>query len=437
MRLKILFWILFVLVFGSIIALGLFFQESNFYLFIAFEGIAILSILLFFVFYRMLLRPYEVIKNGMDLLRQQDFSSRLCPVGYKESDELIHVFNKMIDQLKNERLHVREQNHFLDLLIKDSPQGLIVLDFDNRITQINPSGLRLLGLESSQNVIGKKLENSGLSLAKVLSELKEGEDEVIRTSGIILYRCVRSSFMDRGFVHPFILIEELTHEILNIEKKSYENIIRMIAHEVNNSIAAVSSTLNVISDSLEQDLSSELSDVLPAVNASCERCKHLSQFITNFADVVKIPLPHLTQTDLNVLAYSVKNLSDFGSKKKNIKITLLLSDSPCFVHADSIQMEQVLVNLIKNASESILENGEIRIITQKYPLQMIVEDNGPGISEEVRKKLFTPFFTTKPKGQGIGLLFIREVLMNHGFSFSFMTEKDGKTRFRIFLNSKK
>ncbi len=434
MRFKTLFWLLFIITFGSLIGLGIFFAKSDIKLFFFIEGIAVISILLFLIFYNMLLKPYKMISNGMDLLRQQDFSSRLRAVGHKETDTLIRVFNKMIDQLKEERLHVREQNHFLDLLIKASPQGLIILDFDNKISQINPAGLRLLDLDSQESVVGKSLEESNIQIGKTLAQLQPDEDAVIRISGISLYSCIRSSFIDRGFTHPFILIEELTHEILKLEKKSYENIIRMMAHEVNNSVAAVSSTLNVISDSLKQDQDNELADVLPAVNASSERCNHLSRFITNFADVVKIPQPHLSNTDLNELARSVEALCSFECNKHNIKIILSLSETPCHISTDSIQMEQVLVNLVKNARESIWENGEIKIITSANPHQITVEDNGPGISDEVRKKLFTPFFTTKPNGQGIGLLFIREVLMNLGYKFSFATENDGKTRFRIFLN---
>ncbi|MDR3062096.1 MAG: hypothetical protein LBU57_08300 [Dysgonamonadaceae bacterium] len=431
MRFKVLFWVLFVLVFGSLIALGIFFVKSELKIFFAVEGITILAILLFLVFYHMLLKPYKTIGNGMDLLRQQDFSSRLRQIGHKDTDLLINIFNKMMDQLKEERLHVREQNHFLDLLIKDSPLGLIILDFDNRISQINPAGLKLLGLDSLENVAGKTLEKSGIRIGKTLAEMKPDENLVLRISGITLYRCVRSSFIDRGFIHPFILIEELTREILKIEKKSYENIIRMMAHEVNNSIAAVSSTLNVISDSLKQNRNNELADVLPAVDASFERCNHLNRFISNFADVVKIPPPHLSQTDLNELARSVEALCSSECNRRNIKIGLSLSETPHNVWTDVIQMEQVLVNLVKNACESIRENGEIRIITTSSPHQIIVEDNGPGITAEIREKLFTPFFTTKPKGQGIGLLFVREILMNHNCKFTFATEEDGITRFRI------
>jgi signal transduction histidine kinase len=150
--------------------------------------------------------------------------------------------------------------------------------------------------------------------------------------------------------------------------------------------------------------------------------------------VVKIPLPVLQKTDLNRLARSVEALCSPECNRRNIRITLLLSDNPIPVKIDSIQLEQVLVNLVKNAYESIQANGEIRIITQPSLPQLIVEDTGPGISEEIKEKLFTPFFTTKPQGQGIGLMFVREVLLNHGFKFTFDTQEDGKTRFCIFFS---
>ena len=435
MRLKALFWILFALVFGLLITLGFLFVRSNLKLFLFIEGITLLSFVLFVVFYNLLLKPIRTINNGMDLLKQQDFSSRLRLVGHEETDYLIEIFNQMMNQLKEERLHVREQNHFLDLLIQASPVGLIILDFDERISRINPAGLRLLDLDSENKVLGKRLDESGIEIGKALASLKSDEDSILRISGVTHYRCIRSSFIDRGFSRPFFLIEELTHEVLKIEKKSYENIIRMMAHEVNNSVAAVGSTLTVISDSLKLHEDNELSDVLPAVKASFERCSHLSRFITNFANLVKIPPPNLQTTDLNRLVSSVEALCKLECSRRNIRLLLLLSENPISMKIDSIQMEQVLVNLVKNAYESIQNNGEIRIITQPVPPQLIIEDTGPGISEEIKDKIFTPFFTTKPQGQGIGLMFVREVLLNHKCKFTLYTQEEGKTRFCIFFIS--
>lgn len=430
MRSKILFWILAFLVFGSLAFIGLLFFKSDLYKFLLIEGISIIAIIFFILLYYRLIKPYQIISDGMELLKEQDFSTRLRPIANSEANKLIEIFNRMMDQLKDERLQVREKNHFLDLLIQASPQGVIILDFDDKITEINPSCMRLLNIKSIEEVRGKKIEESGINIGEQLARLGKDEDVVIRSSGITMFRCIRSSFIDRGFAHPFILIEELTHELLKIEKKSYENIIRMMAHEVNNSVGAVSSTLNVISDILRQNEKNELIDVLPAVDASFDRCKHLGHFISNFAEVVKIPEPSISNVSINELARSVESLTLIECRRRNINLKLSLTTGKDIVYIDSIQFEQVLVNIVKNAYEAINSDGDINIVTTSNPLSIIIENNGPAIPEEVKGKLFTPFFTTKSTGQGIGLMFVREVLINHNCKFDLNTN-DGWTKFEI------
>ncbi|MDR2951247.1 MAG: GHKL domain-containing protein [Prevotella sp.] len=432
MKSKILFWILAILVFGSLLFIGLLYLKTDIYKFILIEGIAILAILLFIILYYRLIKPYQIISDGMELLKEQDFSTRLRPISNSEANKLIEIFNRMMDQLKDERLQVREKNHFLDLLIQASPQGVIILDFDDKISEINTSGLRLLNISNIDTVKGKSISETDITIKDQLSKLEYNEDIVLRSSGITMYKCTRSSFIDRGFAHPFILIEELTHELLKIEKKSYENIIRMMAHEVNNSVGAVSSTLNVISDILNQDEQNDLIDVLPAVNASFDRCKHLGQFISNFAEVVKIPEPSLSAVSINELARSVESLTRIECQRRNIDLSLYLTSEKDTVYIDSIQFEQVLVNIVKNAYEAIDSIGHIEIITISDPLSIIIKNNGPAIPKEVKQKLFTPFFTTKSSGQGIGLMFVREVLLNHNCKFDLKSD-DKWTKFEIFF----
>lgn len=432
MKSKVLFWILVILVFGALLGIGFLFINTSIYKFLLIEGLAVLAIIMFIILYRRLIKPYQLIADGMELLKEQDFSTRLRAISDSEANKLINVFNRMMDQLKEERLQVREKNHFLDLLIQASPQGVVVLDFDEKVREINPAARRLLNITDVKSVEGKKLSESGINIGLQLADLKPGEDVVIRSSGITMYKCTRSAFIDRGFSHPFILIEELTHELLKIEKKSYENIIRMMAHEVNNSVGAVSSTLNVISDILHQNENEGLMDVLPAVDASFDRCNHLGHFISNFAEVVKIPEPSFAETGINELARSVESLTRIECQRRNIKLLLNLTPETDLVNVDGIQFEQVLVNIVKNAYEAIEKDGEIRLVTLSTPLSISIVNNGPSISEEVKQKLFTPFFSTKSTGQGIGLMFVREVLLNHKCKFD-LSSDNGWTKFDIYF----
>lgn len=403
--------------------------EENGWKFYLTEGIISFCLIYLVYFYNKVIKPLNSIAGGMDLLRAQDFSSRLAPVGQQEADRIVQVFNRMMDQLKEERLRLREQNHFLDLLINVSPMGVVILTFDERISMANKAALAFLGETSEKDIQNKTMTQLSSDLAEELSRLPKDATETIRLSDSHIYRCSRLSFVDHGFAHPFFLIESLTSEVMKAEKKAYEKVIRMIAHEVNNTVAGTTSALETIDDALQ---SMEDTDDLREVMKVCiERSFNMSRFITNFANVVKIPEPQTEKVGLNARVEACKIFMENVCQSRNIKLHMELCEESPIVEMDTSLFEQVLINIIKNSAESIDEGGEIVIRTTASPLMLEVCDNGKGISKEIESKLFTPFFSTKPNGQGIGLIFIREVLMKHGFSFSLRTYPDGLTRFRI------
>ena len=429
MRIKGFFGILvfLLLVLGG----GLLFLSSrlNMIYFYIGEGLVLFILCYLPFFYRKIVKPLNSIGSGMELLREQDFSSRLSPVGQYEADRIVNVFNRMMEQLKNERLRLREQNNFLDLLIKASPMGVILTTLDEDLSELNPMAQKMLGVRQ-EDVLGKKMNEIDSPLAAELANVPKGETATVRLNDSNIYRCTHSSFIDRGFQHPFFLIESLTDEVMKAEKKAYEKVIRMIAHEVNNTTAGITSTL----DTVEQALSTEegMDDICDVMRVCTERCFSMSRFITRFADVVKIPEPTLTLVDLNDLAFTCKRFMEGMCTDRNIKLRLEIDETLKEVKMDASLFEQVLVNIIKNAAESIEKDGAI-IVRTLSPAIVEVVDNGKGISKEVEAKLFSPFFSTKPNGQGIGLIFIREVLMRHGCTFSLRTYADGLTRFRILF----
>ena len=269
-------------------------------------------------------------------------------------------------------------------------------------------------LEEAQN---RKLDKIDSPLAEELASIPKETTSVVRLNDANIYKCTHSSFIDRGFKHPFFLIERMTDEVMKAEKRAYEKVIRMIAHEVNNTTAGITSTL----DTVEQALSTEenMEDICEVMRVCTERCFSMSRFITRFADVVKIPEPRFTPTNLNDLAFTCKRFMEGMCNDRNIRLQLICDESLDDVKLDASLFEQVLVNIIKNAAESIGQDGQIIIRTS--------------LPTAIEAKLFSPFFSTKPNGQGIGLIFIREVLSRHGCTFSLRTYADGLTRFRILF----
>ena len=429
MKLKSFFFILaFLLLVVWIILLFIATQENG-WRFYLIESIITFSLIYLLYFYRKVIKPLNSIAGGMDLLQAQDFSSRLAPVGQREADRIVSIFNRMMNQLKEERLRLREQNHFLDLLISVSPMGVIILTLDEQISMANKAALEFLDEGTEEDILNKTMDELTGSLAEELNRMPKDTTVTIRLSDSRIYRCSRLSFVDHGFAHPFYLIESLTSEVMKAEKKAYEKVIRMIAHEVNNSVAGITSTLDTVDDALQTMEDTE--DLREVMKVCIERSYSMSRFITNFADVVKIPEPQMEEVELNERVVACKRFMENICQNRNINLRLELCEENPVVRIDTSLFEQVIINIIKNSSESIDENGEIIIRTSASPLMLEIGDTGKGISKEVEAKLFSPFFSTKPNGQGIGLIFIREVLMKHGCTFSLRTYPDGITRFRI------
>ena len=429
MKLKSLFFILAFLLSAVWCILLFIATQENGWRFYLIEGIITISLIYLIYFYRKVIKPLNSIAGGMDLLRAQDFSSRLAPVGQREADRIVSVFNRMMNQLKEERLRLREQNHFLDLLISVSPMGVIILTLDERISMANKAALDFLAEGTEEDVQNKTMDELSSPLAEELSRIPKDTTTTIRLSDSRIYRCSYLSFIDHGFAHPFYLIESLTTEVMKAEKKAYEKVIRMIAHEVNNSVAGITSTLDTVDDALQSMEDTE--DLREVMRVCIERSYSMSRFITNFADVVKIPEPQLEQVYLNERVIACKLFMENVCQNRNITLCMDLCEEDPTVMIDTTLFEQVIINIIKNAAESIEANGKIIIRTSASPCMLEIGDTGKGISKEMETKLFTPFYSTKPNGQGIGLIFIREVLMKHNCTFSLRSYPDGITRFRI------
>lgn len=389
------------------------------------------------ILYRKTVKPMNTLSGGINLIREQDFSTRLRPVGQKDADRIIELFNRMSDQLHNEELRIQEQNHFLDLLIEASPMGVLIMDIDSRISSANPAMNRFLGIQDIGPYRAMRLEDCPLPLLKLLTALQPDEGRILQTDPLHIYRCTLSSFMDRGFPHPFYMVEPLTEELYEAEKRGYKKVIRVISHEVNNTMAGITSALYAIqqtsTDSGDEDTAAMLSILL-------SRIDRMSRFITDYASMARIPDPVCRPTDASAFLHRVLPFLESLKGQKRIAFITEIDDNAGEVSIDQVLMEQVLTNIVKNAVEAFPEDAsdasdarDARITVTARQGYWCVADNGDPIPEETARNLFTPFFSTKPEGKGIGLIVIHEVLTRSGIRFSLGTGDDGITRFEMFM----
>jgi len=431
MKLKTKFLLFSLLIHAVLVYLLTELYGQNRTLFLIGEGLVLLSLGFTIWLYRSISRPFDIISSGIESLKDKDFSSKLNRVGHKEIDELISVYNMMIDQLREERLLQVEKSSFLGKLIQASPTGIIILDFEEKIESLNPSAVELTSFQLN-DVKGKDLHNIPGKLAEDLSSLEIGESRIVNLSGMQSYKCQKSSFVDKGFTRAFITIEELTKEIYAREKNAYERVIKMMSHEVNNSIGAINSILNSCLNYKEQLIEDDREDYQNGLQVSIERNRNLSALISNFARVIRIPEPVKQPADLIQMLRSVQVLMEPEARKKEIAWIWSLEVTSLDLMIDYQQMEQALINIMKNAIEAAEFKGEIEIKASSNPKYVSISNTGPDIPKDVAEQIFSPFFSTKKNGQGIGLMLTREILINHGFKFS-LQSKGGWTEFRVEL----
>ncbi|MES2375087.1 MAG: ATP-binding protein [Bacteroidota bacterium] len=382
------------------------FREDKVF-FIGAEVFVIISIIIAINLYQQLLRPLKTLMQGVEAIKDRDFNVKFLSTGKHEMDELIDVYNQMMDELRTERTRQEQQHFFLEKLIQTSPTGIIIMDFDGKIQQINP--------KAEQILVPALLAHINL--------LEPGKAITVKVDGATTYRLQKSHFIDRGFARHFVMIEDLTVEIVAAEKNVYGKVIRMMSHEVNNTVGPVNSIM-------ESALKTSSDNLKDALQVAIDRNHHLNNFMRNYADLVKLPVPQKKLVDINQLAHSVGALMEIKAKDSNIKFEY--NTSPCTIMADELQIEQALINIVKNAMEAIGKDGMVSFTTTKNSL--VIADDGPGISTEEAAQLFSPFFSTKKDGQGIGLTLVREILINHNFDFSLKTIAERRTEFTIRFN---
>jgi two-component system, NtrC family, nitrogen regulation sensor histidine kinase NtrY len=381
---------------------------------------------------REMYRQFGLAAEGLRLIRDEEFTSRFLPVGQREIDEIIAVYNRMVDHLRAERVRVAEQHQFLSQVLDVSPSGVVILDFDQHVSTVNPAAERLLDRRKSE-MVGRRLDELRSPLGDALASLKSGEARLVGLLGARRVKCHHGTFVDRGFSRSFLLIEELTDELRQFERAAYEKLIRVMSHEVNNTVTASNSLLHSsLTYSADLDPGNRR-DFEEAIGVVIERTEQLSSFMRRFADVFRLPAPVLQPCDLVTVLQGFARLLAARADAAGIRWRWEFDAPSIYVEVDRGQIEQALLNILKNSVEALDGHGTItvRVLSGVERTILTIEDSGPGIAPEAQSNLFTPFFSTKPHGQGIGLTLIQEILAGHGFHYALERTPESTTRFSI------
>lgn len=390
------------------------------------EGAVIISIITLAVFYKRIVKPIRTLAQGMDMLKMQDFTQRLKTIGQKETDTIAETFNAIISRLREEQIHTREQEHFLNLIINNTSTAIILLDGNNKISFLNSAATTLFG----KDIVSKGLSEINTPVAKILSSVAPHSTITLPTNSGDLFRCTHETFMDSGYAHHFFIIENVTAEINNAQRTAYEKIIRMISHEVNNSMTGILSTLQMLEEICSED--KNLNDFEEPIEACISRSTQLGQFLSRIAQVVKIPDPKLSSCNINDCITQAVTFVKSEADNRNIDISINYTTESIIKGIDIDLFQQALINILRNAMESIDKSGKISIdISENH---IFITDNGKGIDKKIAESIFRPFFSTKKGGQGIGLMMIADILTKHGFKYSLATNpQTNLTTFAIYI----
>lgn len=402
---------------------------------LAAEAVIALSLAAGLALVSRLLASLSFVRESPQLLADSDFMSRFREVGQEEIDRLIGLYNRMIDDLRAARVAAQEQQQFLAQVMRASPGGLLVLDFDGRIASANPAAARLCR-QSEEMLAGRRPGDVEGALGRELAGLAPGEQRLVSPGDGRRLRLTHGTFVDRGFRRSFLALEELTEEVRTLERAAHEKLIRLLSHEVNNTVGASASLLHSCLTYAPQVAPDDRADLERALHVVIDRTTQLNHFMRSFADVYRLPAPRRQRHDLGAVVDGVAALVSGVCDEQRLSLSLDLPERPVAAEIDRAQVEQALINVAKNAIEAAGRGGRVnvRLRASGAGAVLAIEDSGPGLSDAARANLFTPFFSTKEHGQGLGLTLVQEVLSNHGIAFSLDGPPGGPTTFTMWFD---
>lgn len=358
---------------------------------------------------------HDDLGNALRAARDGDHSIRLTARGDKEIAELKSLYNELADAVRGDRNEIQGREILLDTILQRTPQAVVLLDQSERVIFANVTARQLLAGGARLN--GRRLGDIVESVNEELRELLlQRKDALIRLDEETFHLTQRT-FQLHTHQHRLIMIERLTPELRRQELNVWKRAIRIINHEINNSIAPVSSLFHsarVIREKPEHQ--HRLEEIYGLIE---ERLTHLRHFLDSYAEFARLPEPRKALVRWRDLLDPVRAFYDFQVEgESGIESSL-----------DAAQMQQVLINLVKNAHESgsAAENVVVSLGRTGEDVVLRVVDRGRGMTEEVMRQALVPFYTTKHSGTGLGLALCNEIVEAHGGRLRLASREGGGT----------
>ncbi len=369
--------------------------------------------------YNRVIRPIQTASNMLSALREGDFSMQGGFIDDEDAlGQLMIEINTVSSLMRDQRLGAVEAGALLDKVVEEIDVAFFTFDPDNRLKSINPAGEKLL-LKSAADLLGSSAEELGLE--PFLGADPRRPVEHAFPARFSRWGFTRGGYRDHGVPQILLLVADLSQPLREEERMAWKRLIRVLGHELNNSLAPIKSLSGTLAgiarmDPLPEDWREDMADGLEVIESRSEK---LRGFLEGYSSIARLPPPTKEPFPVGVFLRRLASLET--------RIEVILVEGPeCRINADSGQLEQLIINLLKNAVDAVRESkqGGIRLgwTRSEQAVVIWIEDDGPGIANP--DNLFTPFYSTKKGGSGIGLALSRQIADAHDGSLSITNRED-------------
>ena len=364
--------------------------------------------------------PLYTLTNLLEALREGDYSLRGARATRGDAvGEVVHEINALSQSLREQRLSFEERGALLAKVVATLDSAVIAFDDAATLRLANPAAERLLGAQSTQ-LIGQTAQALALADCLSIAEVKLLERRFPGGSGRWEVRHAR--FRENGRPHDLLVVSDLSRALREEERLAWQRLLRVLGHELNNSLAPIRSMAGTLAklvgvEPLPHDWRDDVQGGLQVIG---DRSEALARFMARYTQLARLPPPSPREFDLAALARRAALLEQRIAVQAE-------GDVPAPAFADPEQIEQALINLVRNATDAALDGGgHVAVHWRRADgaWHIDIVDDGPGLPPS--ENLFVPFFTTKPGGSGIGLVLARQIVEAHGGSLVLEDRRDGR-----------